>query len=259
LISKIRLQPEDAYHVIDSLNKDSDALYNMGITDYSLLIGVKNQQYDVNINSNATSGSTAFRLSVSHKPSMSSMSHHPSVSLKPNANPSDNIFNNNNNNNNVINNNTVNDKTARFYDEGYGARAVVAPVAYYFGVIDILQTWSLKKKLERMVKIYILRYPEEGLSCMAPRGYMQRFQRKISQIIEHSIFVREITGSWLPGKRDVSEPTAILKPMDDQSFARESMVVGSRERDSIVNPYFNQSHLQLNSVNLMSSINTSNV
>lgn len=45
--SKIRLRPEDAYSTIDILNRDSDALCSMGITDYSLLVGVRNLQYEV--------------------------------------------------------------------------------------------------------------------------------------------------------------------------------------------------------------------
>lgn len=32
---------------------------------------------------------------------------------------------------------------------GYLARAVIAPGVYYFGVVDILQKWTLEKKLEK--------------------------------------------------------------------------------------------------------------
>ena len=35
---------------------------------------------------------------------------------------------------------------------GYLARSVIAPGVYYFGIIDILQKWTLEKKLERWVK-----------------------------------------------------------------------------------------------------------
>jgi hypothetical protein len=35
---------------------------------------------------------------------------------------------------------------------------------------------------------------------MPPEPYKERFQKKVSDIIEHSIFVRQITGSWR-GKR----------------------------------------------------------
>lgn len=45
--TKIRLRPEDSYTMIETLHKDSDALCAMGITDYSMLIGIRNLQYNV--------------------------------------------------------------------------------------------------------------------------------------------------------------------------------------------------------------------
>lgn len=33
--------------------------------------------------------------------------------------------------------------------DGYLARAVIAPGIYYFGIVDILQTWSFSKKMEK--------------------------------------------------------------------------------------------------------------
>ena len=47
LTSKIRMKPDEAFQVIDILNRDSDALCAMGITDYSLLVGIRNVSYEV--------------------------------------------------------------------------------------------------------------------------------------------------------------------------------------------------------------------
>ena len=44
---QLRLHPDHAYRVIENLANDSDALCAMGVTDYSLLVGVKVVQYDV--------------------------------------------------------------------------------------------------------------------------------------------------------------------------------------------------------------------
>jgi hypothetical protein len=41
------MKPEEAFDIIDKLHKDSDALCQMGITDYSLIVGVRNLSYDV--------------------------------------------------------------------------------------------------------------------------------------------------------------------------------------------------------------------
>ncbi len=87
-----------------------------------------------------------------------------------------------------------------FISPGYPARAVVAPSAYYLGVIDILQTWSWSKRLEHLFKVYVLQQPAAGLSCVPPEEYKKRYQKKMAGIIEHSIFIREVTGSW-QGKR----------------------------------------------------------
>jgi hypothetical protein len=87
-----------------------------------------------------------------------------------------------------------------FLTPGYPARAVVAPSTYYLGVIDVLQTWSWQKRLEQWFKIYILQQSAQGISCLPPEEYKRRYQKKMTSIIEHSIYIREVTGSWR-GKR----------------------------------------------------------
>nr|CCA14757.1 phosphatidylinositol 4phosphate 5kinase (PIPKD3/GPCRPIPK) putative [Albugo laibachii Nc14] len=66
---------------------------------------------------------------------------------------------------------------------GYLACAVVGPDYYTFGIIDILQTWTWKKRLERWWKIQILQCDENGISAAPPRQYAERFQRKMQQIM----------------------------------------------------------------------------
>ncbi len=48
----------------------------------------------------------------------------------------------------------------------------------------------------RFFKVYLKGLSPAGISCMPPDDYKERFQKKISQIIEHSLFIREVTGSW---------------------------------------------------------------
>jgi hypothetical protein len=55
--------------------------------------------------------------------------------------------NNNNNTNSNINEGDVIDND---YIAGFSARAVVAPSVYYFGVVDILQTWDVSKRAEHV-------------------------------------------------------------------------------------------------------------
>ena len=52
------------------------------------------------------------------------------------------------------------------------------------GIVDFLQDWTMKKKIERLFKIYILRKDPDGLSVMLPEPYKLRFQRKLDQIFD---------------------------------------------------------------------------
>ncbi|KAJ1380663.1 phosphatidylinositol-4-phosphate 5-kinase, partial [Ochromonadaceae sp. CCMP2298] len=49
MVNKIRLQPEAAYALIDILHADADALCSMGMMDYSLLVGVQMQQFELGL------------------------------------------------------------------------------------------------------------------------------------------------------------------------------------------------------------------
>lgn len=52
------------------------------------------------------------------------------------------------------------------------------------GIVDFLQDWSMKKRLERLFKIYVTRKDPDGLSVMAPEPYKQRFQSNLLQIFD---------------------------------------------------------------------------
>jgi 1-phosphatidylinositol-4-phosphate 5-kinase len=245
--SKIRLKPDDAYTLIDSLNRDSDALCAMGITDYSLLIGIRNLQYEVEpgriITQRRKSTLASFSETISCPDNMkntdevfkesapqdcsvgtpvacvdSNLQFAKKSSLKgaSGSKRKETTF-------------TLGAEELRMHTSvagqkgssqmldlmeeeltgGHLARSVIAPGVYYMGVVDILQKWTVKKRMERLYKIHILGRAGAGISCMAPEPYKVRFQQKVSQIVEHSIFIREITGSWI-GKRELTEPTTLI-------------------------------------------------
>ena len=89
-----------------------------------------------------------------------------------------------------------------FRSAGYRTRVEIAAKEYYFGVIDILETWSWSKKLERFFKVYILGQAGDDVSCINPIDFKDCYQRPIGRVIEHSDIVREVTGSW-QGKSDI--------------------------------------------------------
>jgi hypothetical protein len=70
-------------------------------------------------------------------------------------------------------------------------------------IVDVLQEWSLSKRLEQLVRVWLLGQCAEGISCAPPDVYAARFQSKIGSVFDHSSFVREVTGGW-SGQRVVS-------------------------------------------------------
>lgn len=65
---------------------------------------------------------------------------------------------------------------------GYQAYAVVGPDYYTLGVVDMLQTWTWRKRLERLWKTLVLRHDGHGISAAPPKLYAERFQRKMREI-----------------------------------------------------------------------------
>ena len=209
MINKIRLYPDHAYSLIDILNSDSDALCSMGMMDYSLLVGVKTMQYEIdqlqlaqqmqqtmpserlssfsdvpgeystyigisagkhnNTNNNTnnttskeqtapadmyesmyctrtsthTTTAAGTRGSISNIPFES----RPSVATNIHDEPEPHEQDLN------MSASLLDSPVDAFISPGYPARAVVAPSAYYLGVIDILQTWSWSKRLEYLFKV----------------------------------------------------------------------------------------------------------
>lgn len=71
------------------------------------------------------------------------------------------------------------------------ANTVVGPAYYHLGVIDILQTWTVKKRMERFLKIVFKGVDGDGLSAIQPKLYKVRFQSKLAEILG----VEEIVGT----------------------------------------------------------------
>jgi hypothetical protein len=68
-----------------------------------------------------------------------------------------------------------------------GMRSVIVegPGLYYVGIIDMLQKYTLSKRLENWFKTRLLCRPTDGISCIPPNSYAERFRRRvIGQLIE---------------------------------------------------------------------------
>eukprot|EP00730_Choanoeca_flexa_P006722 TRINITY_DN12211_c0_g5_i3.p1 TRINITY_DN12211_c0_g5~~TRINITY_DN12211_c0_g5_i3.p1 ORF type:complete len:929 (+),score=262.01 TRINITY_DN12211_c0_g5_i3:153-2939(+) len=71
----------------------------------------------------------------------------------------------------------------------YGVRSAPSPTdpdgssVYYFGVIDILQRWNAKKKMENFVKTQLRGKDKEGISAVNADAYIVRFMGFANSII----------------------------------------------------------------------------
>lgn len=182
----------------------------MQLMDYSLLIGVRRERFTVlDSNSNSTSSSekdsgsnrAGDRSSVMRDTELSmlgeggSMVSRPTSSIvaRPNGSTIGGLANGLANGlasglangNGLVSNPSSNqllsemsqDVFRRDLDGGMRARLVEGPGTYYIGIIDVLQEWNFKKKMERFLKINVKRYDGDGLSAIEPIQYSERFWR----------------------------------------------------------------------------------
>ena len=62
---------------------------------------------------------------------------------------------------------------------GVPASEVEGPGTFYFGIIDLLQTWTVKKRLERAAKVYLKGKDPHGLSALNPSQYADGFKERV--------------------------------------------------------------------------------
>eukprot|EP00301_Raphidiophrys_heterophryoidea_P005778 c12393_g1_i1.p1 GENE.c12393_g1_i1~~c12393_g1_i1.p1 ORF type:complete len:592 (+),score=170.57 c12393_g1_i1:964-2739(+) len=65
------------------------------------------------------------------------------------------------------------------------AQRVQGPACYYVGLIDLLQEWTWRKKLERFIKTVWYRHEAPGISAQPPRIYRERFMRAMKRYTNH--------------------------------------------------------------------------
>lgn len=62
---------------------------------------------------------------------------------------------------------------------GMGVDVVHGPGIYFLGIIDILQQWNLRKRIERFIRVYIMRNDRHGVSVAPARAYANRFRQRV--------------------------------------------------------------------------------
>ncbi|CAK4663863.1 hypothetical protein LEN26_000627 [Aphanomyces euteiches] len=62
---------------------------------------------------------------------------------------------------------------------GMGVEQVYGPGVYFMGLIDILQRWNLRKRIEHFVRVYLCGQDKHGISVVNPKVYAERFQKRV--------------------------------------------------------------------------------
>ena len=200
LTTKVRLQQGKTHELIEQLRNDSDFLCSQGIMDYSLLLGVHHVECaieeDLDLRTSVVGLRSASTLTARNASSTSTMLHSASGPLVANSDASSHAQMSNNDSGSMDSPRRIQSNFASIGEEieavGVRARSVVGPGYYYLGIIDVLQAWTWRKRLERFCKRFFLMQDGDGISAIEPEAYKQRFQQKIIQIIDHQGFVREV-------------------------------------------------------------------
>ncbi|TDH68837.1 hypothetical protein CCR75_000343 [Bremia lactucae] len=195
LKKRLKLNPETATKLMKQLTRDSDYLASAGIMDYSLLIGTHYSQFTI---------TSECRRELSRWKSMKLMA---CCAETQEPQKSNGFFpNSNGNRRSTIDDDATSEGTrpsdsSDYFNEksfidnsrgpssseypknhAYHAHQVSGPSKYYFGLVDILQEWTVEKQIERAYKVRVLQKASEGVSAIPPKPYARRFQRKMKQL-----------------------------------------------------------------------------
>jgi len=205
LQQKISLELDVTYALASQIRRDVIFLRENALMDYSLLIGVRRENFKVVDDqlvkeSTTTTGTSSSKIENSNKSSSTSnnggRSQPSEAASTPTAAAATTTSGGTVSGTNKVANTksaisgqqenssakiaaagAVVDRLQRDENGGMRARVVEGPGTYYAGIIDILQEWNFEKKVERFLKIYFKRYDADGISAIEPLAYSERFWR----------------------------------------------------------------------------------
>ncbi|KDO22684.1 hypothetical protein SPRG_10998 [Saprolegnia parasitica CBS 223.65] len=178
LKKRIKLPRETSHALLKQIARDSDFLCGMGIMDYSLLIGMHYSQFRISRAEKKTS--TSLRKDVLQRDlgdrvdAMSPSMTNPVLRVSHNASPKLSWRTRHDSASSSSYSKTHGDSIALDDDDDGNsagrihAHCVSGPSAYYVGIIDVLQTWTFEKQMERLYKVHVLRKDPRGISAVHP-------------------------------------------------------------------------------------------
>lgn len=176
------LPPATARAVALQLTRDSNFLCSVNCIDYSLLVGIHHRSFNVSHYSSAESFDLPSRGSCANSSFMSYTSSGGggggSSSQGTNSGRSASVCCPRSSEDG-----SSSSKAFRHASNGGGMSVdeVHGPGIYFLGLIDMLQQWNLRKRVEHFVRVTILLQDRHGISVVSPRQYAERFQKRVVQ------------------------------------------------------------------------------
>ncbi|KAG7387929.1 phosphatidylinositol-4-phosphate 5-kinase-like protein 1 [Phytophthora pseudosyringae] len=180
------------------LTADSDFLCSINCIDYSLLVGIHHRSFNVSHYSSADSFDSPALVHHDSCCSMSSAGGQFRVSNRSGRSYSSDSYNFSINSSFVRNRSSSGgNRISRgcscssgsngvkkslhqvAHGGGMSVDEVHGPGLYYLGLIDMLQQWNFRKRVEHFIRVYLLLQDRHGISVVNPRQYADRFQQRV--------------------------------------------------------------------------------
>ncbi|RHY61984.1 hypothetical protein DYB34_003374 [Aphanomyces astaci] len=210
----VKLPRPVAAQVAKQLHTDSTFLSQINCIDYSLLVGIHHRTFHVGGDAMATNTTTNTALDESPRYA---------TSLDSDESP---LY------------------ETSFHHGGMGVEQVYGPGVYFVGLIDILQQWNVRKRLEHFVRVYLCGQDRLGISVVAPHEYADRFQKRVVRDLIHDLHE-------VPPKRHRPRPSM----MDEENGDEEVDEASSFASDSTYDTGHFDTFLSVDPVTPRSSLN----
>uniref|UniRef100_M4B9H5 PIPK domain-containing protein n=1 Tax=Hyaloperonospora arabidopsidis (strain Emoy2) TaxID=559515 RepID=M4B9H5_HYAAE len=172
------------------LTTDSEFLCSINCIDYSLLVGIHHRSFYVSHYSSADSYDSSVLERHNSCLSMSTQAQAVDQNGRSNSSEANSLSYIQNCSSSVGKQKRRGDDCTSGPNEtkkplqqsahgGMSVDEVHGPGLYYLGLIDMLQQWNFRKRVERFVRVYILLQDRLGISVANPRQYADRFQQRV--------------------------------------------------------------------------------
>lgn len=210
------------------LIKDSNFLCRVNCIDYSLLVGIHHRSFNVSHYSSADTFENmpspvpvpvraSWGSSNGTGPDRSSSGSAPGYATPPPPPPTVKPFH-------------------QAIQGGMSVDEVHGPGIYFMGIIDMLQPWNVRKRLEHFIRVYVFFQDKNGISVVNPRQYAERFQQRVvHELIYDGRFERDEMETMLQQlqfqQHDTTTPPLLrssrgggLNPFTDSSATRSTVI-----------------------------------